>query len=207
MIDILKYLLPDQVWALESHLETSNGLPVYTILGINEYFDVKNKAGWPCDRFTFDEGLIYQSCTENDLISAPTAYKMFTANSGKGIAWGPRYYTPGTSNPLFSDSTYRRYSACGQFQPTETLGGPTASWFEGPYSKDFGGDLGKQMALKQVYLWGAGLQNMERNWYVQGFGRTQWELWVSGTLKQTSAYNEVKSGGVPVLNFPCKVAL
>lgn len=206
MIDILKYLLPDQVWALESHLETSNGLPVYTVLGINEYFDIKNKQGWPFDRFTFDEGLIYQSCTENDLVPTATAYKMNLANNGKGIAWGPRYYNPGDSNPLFSDSSYRRYSTCTQFVKQD-LGGPSVSWFEGPYSKDFGGDLGLQVALKQIYLWGPGYLNMERNFFIQGLGRCQWEFWASGVLKQTSAYNQVKSGGVPALNFPCKVAL
>lgn len=207
MIDILKYLLPDQVWALENHLETSDGIPVYTVLGVGEFWDIKNKAGFPWDRFTFDEVTVFQSLTENDLVSAATAFKMNLANAGKGIAWGPRYYTPGESNPIFSKSSYRRYATCGQFVPQD-LGGPSVSWFEGPYSKDFGGDLGKHMALKQVYLWSPNFANMERNWYVQGFGRCQWEKWVGGALKQTSAYSQIKTGGVPVLNFPCgKVTL
>lgn len=209
MIDIRRYTIPDQIWAQSMHMETSNGLPVYTILGAGEWWDIKNKQGWPWDRFTFNDKTVYQSVTENDLIAAPTAYKIFTANKGMGIAWGPLQYTPGDSNPLFTaDSSYRRYSTCGNYKmPPENLGGPTASWFEGPYSHDFGGDLGIQMALKQVYLWGPNFPNMECNWFVEYYARVQWEKWVNGVLMQISAYNLFKPGGVPMLNFPCKIAL
>jgi hypothetical protein len=212
VIDILGYMLPDQAWALENHLQTSgaNPLPLYTILSGKMIWDMKGAGGSPWDGNSFDEQYVYQSITEN-VWTNPSSFKMFTSKSwpsgNGGIVWAPRYFTPGTLNPpiVTADSTYRTYSACGTFT-TSNLGGPVSVQVEGPYEIDFGESLGTQSALVQKYFWGS---TMEVNCYVQGFGHVQWQSYslVEGVyaLQQTSAFNTEVAGGVPVLNFPCGV--
>src|ERR1700722_5081477 len=133
MIDILTYMLPDQVWALENHLETSGAgpLPMYTVLSGKNIWEMKGTGGYPWDGNTFDALYVYQSITE-ETWTAPTTFKMFASttwpNANGGIVWAPRYFTPGALNSpiVTTDSTYRTYSACGTFT-TSTLGGPVAT--------------------------------------------------------------------------------
>jgi hypothetical protein len=218
MIDILGYMLPDQAWALENHLETSGAapLPLYTIVSGKMLWDLKGAGGFPWDGNSFDEQYIYQSITENIWTNA-SSFKMFASktwpNANGGVVWAPRYFTPGASNPpiVTADSTYRTYSACGAFT-TSTLGGPVATQIEGPYDIDFGGTIGTQSAIVQKYFWGwgvSGYANMEVNYFVIGLGHVQWELHtlVKGVyiLQQISAFNSAVEGGVPALMFPCGV--
>ena len=216
MIDVLEYILPDAARATESHLAIAGGgqpLFVWQDMPNKRIWEIKGSAGFPWDSFSYDEQLVYQSITEQNWTS-PTTFKMFASKSwpkgNGGIVWCPRYFTPGTPNMaiITADSTYRIYPSCGVFT-TATLGGPIATHIEGPYQIDFGGSLGLQSALVQTYYWGPELSNIEVNYYVQGFGHVQWELWnlVNGLFvqKQVSAFNTQVDGGTPALNFPCGV--
>jgi hypothetical protein len=214
MTDILSYMLPDEAWALENHLETSGAapLPLYTVVSGKMLWDIKGAGGFPWDGNSFDEQYVYQSITENVWTNA-SSFKMFASktwpNGNGGIVWAPRYFTPGDLNSpiVTADCTYRTYSACGTFA-TSNLGGAVSTQIEGPYNIDFGESLGTQSALVQKYFWGS---NLEVNYYVIGFGHVQWQLYtLTGgvyILQQTSAFNLEVAGGTPPLVFPCGVPM
>jgi hypothetical protein len=214
-LDILDFMVHAQ--STQFHLETAGAspLPLYSVIQGNLLWDIKGSVGYPWDGNSFDEQFVYQNITEISYTNSST-FKMFASTSRKtgngGIVWAPRYFTPGALNgPYTSDPTYRVYTACGKFT-TSTLGGPATTQIEGPYDINFGGTIGVQSAIVQKYFWGwgaAGYANMEVNYFVQGLGHVQWELYnlVSGAyvLKQTSAFNTQVAGGVPTLVFPCGV--
>lgn len=219
-VDILTYMLPDPTWAASNHLAVAGqgGQPLLISddIGHSRFWEMKGESGYPWDMQSYDAEFVYQSITEN-VWTVPTTYKIFASkswpNGNGGIAWAPRYITPGGFNlPILTpDSTYRIYTACGTFT-SQTLGGPVETKVEGPYSINFGGTIGTQTAIVQTYSWGAagtGYENREVNYYVQGFGHVQWQLWtlVGGvyTLKQTSAFTSITAGGVPAVDFPCGV--
>lgn len=214
-MDILEYMLPDEAWATDNHLAVAGtgGQPVYTLLQGSNLWYMKGVEGWPWDSFVVGSEYIFQSITENGW-SSPAMFKMFASSSwpgaNGGIAWAPRYFTPGGFNPpiVTADSTYRTYTNCSVFTQ-QTLGGPIETHIEGPYDIDFGGTIGVQSAIVQTYKWGPGYSTMEVNYYVQGLGLVQWETWaLSGgvyTRKQVSAFNTQVAGGVPALDFPCTI--
>jgi hypothetical protein len=209
MLDTLDFVLADQVWALDHHLE-ADAHPLFCKVVQNQIWYMKGKSGFPWDMNTFDEKMIYQSITELDWES-PEHYKIFASESWQGanggIAWMPRNYeTIGVGGPILTpDSTYRLYSSCSDFKE-QNLGAPPSVTLEGPYEFDFGGDLGWMPCLVQRYFWGV---SMELNRYVQKYGWAQWELWEQSgngyVLKKTSAFNRIAPGGSPEPNFPCGV--
>lgn len=216
-MDILEYILPDQAWSQSFHLETEGTapLPVYVWLDSpnKRIWNMKGSGGYPWDMFTFDDELVYFSITEN-IYTLNTSFKMcasltWPAGNG-GYGWLPRQFTPGAPNSpiITADSTYRVYAACGQYTTT-SLSGPTETSIEGPYEIDFGGTIGEQSAIVMSYKWNPGFTVMERNYFVQGYGLVQWEIYnlVSGLYikQQTSAFNTEVAGGLPALSFPCGV--
>lgn len=220
-MDILDYMLPDQVRALSMHLEAQGegGHPIYTVVSGNRIWYMKNAKGYPWDMNTFDNDFVYQSITEVDWNDA-RKFKMFAskswagwggrANSNGGIVWAPRWIEPGaTHNGIVTlDSSYRNYSDCSHYS-VHNLGGPILAELIGPHDEDLGGDLGAKEVIKQLYRWGGNLENLEINTYALGFGWVQWELWTlqSGvyvTQKRT-AFNHLAEGGSPEPVFPCGV--
>src|ERR1700756_1030515 len=93
-IDVLDYMLPNQVWALDHHLaEANNGQPILTLVQGNVIWYVKDAKGYPWDVNLFDDSYVYQLITEN-VWTDPTTYKIFTSktwpNGQGGIVWAPR---------------------------------------------------------------------------------------------------------------------
>jgi hypothetical protein len=210
-MDVLDYMLPDQVWALSHHLEC-DAHPMFVKVVGNQIWYMKGRSGFPWDMNTFDDLAVYQSITELDWENADR-FKIFAsdswANANGGVAWAPRQYEEGLGGPIVTpDSTYRLHSNCSDYKE-QNLGAPISITVEGPYGFDFGGDLGHKPCLVQRYFWGPDQANMELNRYVRGFGWAQWELWqLSGTIyvrKQFSAFNRIAAGGSPDPLFPCGV--
>jgi hypothetical protein len=212
MIDLLSYMLPDQVWALSKHLAVNGGgQPILTIVIGNQIWYMKGQSGSPWDMFTFDQNYVYQSITEN-VWTDPHTFKMFASKSwpgaNGGVAWCPRFL-PNDPVPLMTaDSTYRVYTACNQFT-TATLGGPimTRAWFD---DFDAGGSLGQLFHCLIVdYHWNPGLTVMERNIYSQGKGLVSWATYnlIGGVYVQQkeSLFDMELAGGSPPVNFPCGV--
>lgn len=216
--DILKYILAKQAWAFENHLESAAGEPVFTSVLGKQLWYMKTAAGFPWDMNTIGEDFIRGSITENGYAS-PSAFKMSVAKSpgsvNGGILLMSRFFNEGGYNaPLITlDSTYRIYSDPTHFTALplgqQTVNGvtlpcPIMTKLEGPYLTDFGGDLGKRWAMVNNYFWGPGFCNLERNSYVEDFGWVQWELWGTGasTAFKIVAYNLIKPGGSPLVNFP-----
>jgi hypothetical protein len=214
-MDILEYLLPDQVWALSNHLESSvAGVnPMYTTVIDNQIWYIKGATGYPWDMNTFDANYVYQSITEVSWTD-PHQFKIFASKSwptaNGGIVWTTRQFTENlpSSEIVTNDSSYRRYTDCTNFT-THDLGASIITSVEGPYSMNLGGTLGVQDALVIKYMWGPNAANVEINMYVKSYGWVQWELWtqVSGIYvqKQVSAFNYDKSGGGIQPVFPCGV--
>lgn len=217
-LDTVSFVVPDPKFSYESHLETSDGKPIFTSAYGRQIWIMKALAGFPWDMLTVGEKTLEQSVTENGW-STPEAFKIFASKSYPGtngsIALMPRYFTPNAYNPplITLDSTYRLYS-----NPTtyveEPLGEYTVSGvkkpcpimtqLQGPYLIDFGGTLGKQQAIINSFFWGPGFANLERNFYTRIYGWAQWELWATGASAptQVSAFNMIKPGGCPALDFP-----
>jgi hypothetical protein len=226
--DVLNYILPDEAWAQEFHMEVAGGgQPIYTLLQDKTIWLMKGAQGYPWDTLTFDEDYIYQSITDIDspLVSGgstswtdPSMFKMFASASwpgaNGGIAWMPRYLA-GENVPVeTSDSTYRSYSACGKFT-TANLGGPIQTKVEGPYAlslviPNFGTDIAPTTpCIVQSYIWGPNGETLEQNVYASGYGLVRWTTsnLVNGVyvLQQTSLFNTLTPGGAPQPNFPCGV--
>jgi hypothetical protein len=213
MLDVLEFMLPDQVWALSHHLEAP-AHPIFCKLVKNQIWYMKGKNGFPWDMNTFDDQFIYQSITERDWDN-PDHFKIFASTSwpgaNGGIVWSPRDAEAiGHGGPWVTpDSTYRLYSGCDNF--TEQDLQPVSVTLEGPYEYDFGGDLGWMPCLVQRYFWTEKqtADRMELNRYIRKFGWAQWELWhLQGNRyeqKQISAFNHIADGGSPDPLFPCGV--
>lgn len=220
-VDILSYMLPNQVWAMSNYLAMAGttpgttGQPLHPYVQGNQIWEMKGNGGYPWDSFTFDSNYLYQSITELTW-TVNTTFKIFASKSwplgNGGIPWMPRQYNLNGLNPpiVTADSSYRLYTACNVFT-TANLGGPIETSVQGPYAIDFGGDLGNQYALVQTYKWGPGYANMEVNYYVQDYGHVQWELHnlsaATGlySLVQTSAFNQFVIGPMSAISFPCGV--
>ena len=220
-IDLLAaYILPTNDFALDFHLATSSGAPIYVSRYGSMVWEMKGSSGYPWDMNTFDENWIYQSITELNYTD-PTAFKIFASSSwpgaNGGVVWMPRWFTPGIPmTPVVTkDSTYRTYPGDAKPFSTATLGGQIETFvdgpFEGNYAVNFGGDIGTaKSSIRQTYKWGPNYANMEVNYYAAGYGRCQWELWTLGangqyTRAQVSAFNTVVAGGTPALDFPQSV--
>jgi len=240
--DVLNFILPNPAWAAENHLAVvGGGQPIYTFHDEpnKRIWLIKGTKGFPFDMNTYDEEMVYQSLTDIDTPIVPggptswTLASMFKAfastswpNGNGGIAWAQRYLQTVNPDIVTEDSTYRIYSNCTSFT-TETLGGPTAAKWEGPYELGdvipaFGPAIPPtNPTMIQTYNWGGvtGQNTQEQNVYVAdrdsagnivpGFGLVQWEDWaLQGgiyVLKQTSLFSELVAGGVPALDFPCAV--
>jgi hypothetical protein len=215
MIDVLTYMIPDAIFSLENHLESSQpGVnPVYCLLTPGMFWYIKGAAGWPWDGNRYDDQYVYQNVTEADWTD-PHNFKAFQSKSWPhahgGIVWSPRYIADVGEMPslpiVTGDSSYAVYSNCTA-GPTQDLGGPVSTQIEGPFkSVLFGGDLGKLDVLVQSYYWG---QTLEVNWYARGYGLVEWQSWVqTGGLyvkQQTAQFNLIKPGGTPALVFPCSI--
>jgi hypothetical protein len=207
-MELLRYLLPDQVWSFSSHLAIANGgQPLYTAVLGNQIWYMKSPRGYPWDMDTFDQNYAYQSITERDWDN-PRTFKMFASSSwpgaNGGIVWAS-FSDPFGLPVVTQDSSYRAYSDCANYS-THTLGGSVQVRMNQPEAHDFGGDLGVQEGLRQEYFWGI---TCEVNWYVRGYGWVQWENWrLAGGIyqqQQVSAFNMFQSGGSPVPVFPCGV--
>src|ERR1035441_2226172 len=218
--DILEYIPPHQAWAMENHLETTTGSPIYTFYdaGTGELWNMKGSGGFPWDSWHVGEDYLYQRVTENDkapwtAVGYASSFKLFCSktwpNGKGGIAWCQRYFQEGGFNApiMTADSSYQYFAACAPVKPVLNLSRPTMNKLEGPYSIDFGGTLGVQKAIVMPYWWGNGFSTMEVNYCAWGFGRCQWEKYglVNGVyiLQQTSAFNMVIAGVPPKLSFPC----
>ncbi len=228
-MDTLKIMLPDTTQSLSQYLMApgSGNIPVYTVLGIGELYNIKSPAGWPFDRFTFDSQWVYADITENDLQpTVAAAIKIFVSKDtgGKGIKWCKRFIANGygTTLPIVTlDTTFRRYSGvdCKTYD-TESLGGQCETDLSGPWPINFLGDLGTRPAYLHSYKWAPNYENMELNYFapeyydqaqkviVPAAGRVQWERWqlVNGVyvMQQQVAYNKWVQGPTPGLVFPCK---
>jgi hypothetical protein len=210
-MDILEYMLPDQVWALSNHLAIANGgQPIYTTVTGNQIWYIKNAQGFPWDMNTFDSKFVYQSITEVDWTN-PKTFKMFASKSwpgsNGGVVWSPRAVPDNARGIVTADSSYRAYLDCANFT-LHNLGGGilTEVW---PDEFDFKGDLGVRDSLTLQYRWGQNSANLEVNRYAKGFGWAQWELWTlqdgQYVQKQVSAFNMFKPGGSVKPVFPCGV--
>jgi len=210
VMDVLDYMLPDQVWALSKHLEC-DAHPIFCKLVGNQIWYMKGRSGFPWDMNTFDADFIYQSITEQGW-EDQEQYKIFASsswpNANGGVVWSARHPESGGGPIVTPDSTYRIYSSCENFKE-QNLGAPISVTLEGPYEFDFGGDLGWMECLVQRYFWGPNQANMELNRYVQKYGWAQWELWqLKGNRyeqAQVSAFNQIAEGGAPEPSFPCGV--
>src|ERR1035441_2599225 len=109
--DILEYMLPDQAWAMENHLETTTGSPIYTFYdaGTGELWNMKGSGGFPWDSWHVGEDYLYQRVTENDkapwtAVGYASSFKLFCSktwpNGKGGIAWCQRYFQEESGRPL-----------------------------------------------------------------------------------------------------------
>lgn len=213
MVDILEWMFDDPAKSLERHYAIAGGgQPIYTWADLPNcrLWQMKSEKGFPWDCNSWDENFVYQVLTDGSAAawSSPTTFHQFTPP----VRWAPRFFNEGGLNaPLNSPSTYKAFTSCS-VSTSVSLGANVTTQVTGPYSIDFGGDLGVQSAIIIQYLWGwtpNGYANMELNFYVKGFGLVEWQLWTLGktgyTWIQTSLFNTLVPGGLPLLNAPCGV--
>lgn len=213
MIDALTYLLPDELWRLENHLEVENGgQPIPTAVIGNQIWYMKQMSGFPWDMNTFDEKFVYQSITEN-VFQNPNSFKIFASKSWSGangaIVWCPRFIDP-TSTPIVTtDSSFRIYSDCKNFQ-VSTLGGPIFTRYALTKFSP-GGSFGSVTidCLQVDYQWNPGLTVLERHIYGKAFGLVSWQTFnlVNGQYVQQkqTLFNTMVAAPNPKPQFPCGV--
>jgi hypothetical protein len=218
MIDFLTYAVPSDAFSASNHLASKQAgvNPIYTLFtpeGAGAWvWYIKGAGGFPWDGNYVDSDYMYQCVTEGPNAwpttanpkGDPTSYKAFASKTALskngGILWAPRQISE-PAIPLVSDSTYSTYGS-GKLVSSANLGGNVSTKVEGPYSLTVG-DLGPQSVLVLSYQWG---NNIEVNWYAQGYGLCRWQLWTltngAYILTTDNLFDQITAGGTPALNFP-----
>lgn len=153
----------------------------------------KSQQGWPWDIKSYDSNWIYDWITEMDWTS-PSDYK---ANSPL-MAMVPRYWN-GDNKWSHSDGSI----PVGFFQNCVKVksGANTVSFsMTGPFSYDFGGNVGTLMTIRVNYQWSP--TDLEQLYLTQEHGWVLWKYYHGGVLKQFSLHNHVVQGTLTPI-FKC----
>lgn len=185
--------------------------PIYTFVGTDRFWWVKDPTGKTWDINRFDDNWIYWWVTQsvwNDSTSWMQASSDFNMKAIPRCAYGG---FPGSLHQD-SDTSTDHYTSC-VYQSTTNIGGAGFSVW-GPYNLSHGGSIPDNTPTLIIgYSWGcdpvtfANCTNKEEYYLTQRYGLVRWEAYQTNssgqeTLVQSVPFNVLTSGTTSV-DSPC----